>query len=253
MTDKPVKPPRKRNLTGANKKLTRKLPGDRLSVQSKDPAYSQFVQQIGGKQGLKEVAEWNTDDPRAKKLLEYVNDPLYDKWAVKRLAQEAGIPLHDLALWFRDMIVQRSLTDMHVHIPKILQDAAVEAQAGQDVCPACEKRGQISLDCLRCQGTGRIRVKADKDAREFVGKVTKLTEPAPLIQNNIDNRRQTAIVQGGQQVLDSFEDMVKRSKPWERKLLSESTQIIEAHVVGGEDQGPLGVETDQPADGTREG
>ncbi len=244
--DKPVKPKRKRKLSGENKKLTRKLPGDSLSPQRKDPAYAQFAQQIGGREGLREIVVWNNDDPRARKLLEYIDDPLYSKHEIKRIAQEAGVPLHDLALWFREMIRQRGLTDMFVHIPKILQDAAVEAQAGQEVCPRCEKNG-LSSDCLRCRGTGIVKGKADKDARDFVGKVSKLTEQAPLVQNVIDNRKQTAIINNSQ--LDPFEEMVKRSNPWERKQLNEPKEIVEAELVGPADQVPVGVETDRGESG----
>lgn len=204
--------------------------GDALSPIQKDPAYLKFLNDVGDRDGLEEITQWNMDDPRAARLNEYLNDSVFKGHSLKNLASDAGLSLPDMALLYREMILRKGVKAMFAHIPRILEDAAVEAQAGQDVCSICEKAGAISPSCLRCGGTGRVRTKADKDARNFVGEVAGLTGKTPLLQVNNDNRRQTVQIGG----LDAFEEMVKRSDPWAKKTLPLPIEVTDAEFIANE-------------------
>lgn len=228
----------------------RRLGGNNSQPEYRDKAFRELTAQIGGRTGLKEVATWNSDDSRAARLLEILDDPTYDLMGVKKVCAEVGIAYPDLVLMFREMVMKKGLLGMFGHIPNILEDAAIEAQSGIAPCPKCDgakvvsdKAGQ-TLVCPRCQGIGQVRTKADKDARNFVGEVAGMIGKSPLVQINQDNRRQTALIGASSGQMLEFEDMIARSKPWERTLPAANqlpaaqpsrlpTDIIEGELVDG--------------------
>jgi hypothetical protein len=225
----------------------KRLGGNNTQPLHRDKAYRELAIHIGGRDGLKEVATWNSGDPRAQKLLALLDDPAYAQMGVKRLAAEAGIAYPDLVLMIREMTLQQGLLGMFSQLPNILADAAIEAQSGEMACPKCdgaariEQKGEV-LACPRCTGTGKIRTKADKDARNFVGEVAGILGNSPLVQINQDMRRQTAVITSGSTQIVEFEDMVRKSKPWERTLPAanlleapaEQLDITEAEVIPDE-------------------
>jgi hypothetical protein len=183
-------------------------PGFELAERD-DPAYTKFSEIVGGKEGLKELAAWS-ENPKAQKLFQLIDDGRYKTYGIKALAKRCGMTLPELCNLFRE----KHFLDMYFTffggVADIAKGAVEDAKPTTDVCPMCGgdtfvKRGEIQTPCPKCQGTGRIRVAGDKEARRDVFKAVGVIKDSPAVVNqNIGN----VTVEG----VDNFEDLMRSAK-----------------------------------------
>jgi len=174
-----------------------------------DPAYTKFAEIVGGKEGLRELAAWS-ENPKAQKLFQLIDDGRYKTYGIKALAKRCGMTLPELCNLFRE----KHFLDMYLTffggVTEIAKGAVEDAQPSTDVCPLCSgdktiKRGDIIKTCPKCSGEGKIRVAGDKEARRDVFKAVGVIKDSPAIVNNqIGN----VTVDG----VDNFEDLMKAAK-----------------------------------------
>lgn len=177
------------------------------ALASDDRAYKKFSELVGGVQGLADIASYS-DNPKAAKFLELVDDPRYRTYGIKALAKRCGMTLPELCNLFREKHFIETYLEFFAGVPQIAKGAVQDASPGQDVCPMCSGR-KVRADskddpCPKCGGTGFIRVPGDKEARRDVFKAVGLIKDAPSIigQQNIK-------IEG----VEAFEDMMKNLKP----------------------------------------
>jgi hypothetical protein len=174
-----------------------------------DPAYRKFSEIVGGKEGLRELAAWS-ENPKAQKLFQLIDDGRFKTYGIKALAKRCGMTLPELCNLFRE----KHFLDMYLTffggVTEIAKGAVDDAKPSTDVCPMCSgnttiKRGDSEISCPKCQGVGRIRVAGDKEARRDVFKAVGVIKDSPAVVNTqIGN----VTVEG----IDNFEDLMRSAK-----------------------------------------
>lgn len=173
-----------------------------------DPAYKTFAEIVGGKEGLKELASWS-ENPKAQKLFQILDDGQFANYGIKALAKRCGMTLPELCNLFREKHFLISYLTFFAGTPRIAQGAVEDASPSTDVCPICTGAGTVKRDgyqviCPKCKGSGEIRVSGDKEARRDVFKAVGLLKDSPSVVNQqIGN----VTVEG----LDNFEEVMKRA------------------------------------------
>lgn len=213
--------------------------GDELSVtadnrimtpERDDPAYTKFAQLVGGKEGLAELISWS-ENPKARKLLEFLESDKYKTYGIKALARRCGMTLPELCNLFREKHFLEAFITFFQGVPQIAKGVVEDATPSTNICPVCTgfktiKWNNVEVECPQCSGTGRIRVKGDKEARRDVFKAVGLIKDTPsVINQQIGN----VTVEG----LDSFEELMKVAAKTAKKVDNEE-EVQEAEVIGGE-------------------
>jgi len=195
-----------------------------------DPAYKTFADIVGGKEGLKELAAWS-ENPKAQKLFQILDDEKFQTYGIKALAKRCGMTLPELCNLFREKHFLVSYLTFFAGTPIIAQGAVEDASPSKDVCPICTGAGTIKRDgyqviCPKCKGSGEIRVSGDKEARRDVFKAVGLLKDSPsVINQQIGN----VTVEG----VDNFEEVMKRASKTAKVVVKENEQeeIKEAEVI----------------------
>lgn len=195
-----------------------------------DPAYKTFAEWAGGKEGLHELASWSSN-VKAQKLFQLLDDDKYKTYGIKALAKRCGMTLPELCNLFREKSFLIGYLTFFQGIPQVVQGAVEDATPSTDICPICTGAGVIKRDnypvkCPKCNGSGQIRVKGDKEARRDVLKAVGFLQDSPTVVNQqIGN----VTVEG----VDNFEEVMKRANKT-AKVISKSNdqeEIPEAEIV----------------------
>jgi hypothetical protein len=190
-----------------------------------DPAYTRFSEIVGGKEGLRELAAWS-ENPKAQKLFQILDDGRFKTYGIKALAKRCGMTLPELCNLFREKHFLEMYFTFFAGVPEIAEGAVHDAKPSTDVCPRCDGEGIISnkegnKECPKCLGAKRIRVAGDKEARRDVFKAVGVIKESPAVVTNVT-------VAG----VDNFEDLMRATKivPVTRRI-ENVKEVQEAEVV----------------------
>jgi hypothetical protein len=206
----------------------------RLSVPERDdPAYKKFSEMVGGKEGLLELASWS-ENPKAKKLCEVLDSDKYKNYGIKALARRCGMTLPELCNLFREKHFLETFITFFQGVPEIAKGAVEDASPSTDMCPVCSgfktiKRGEEEVLCPKCEGTGKIRLRGDKEARRDVFKAVGLLKDSPAV---INQQIGNVTVEG----LDNFEELMKTAAKTAKKVDHGTEQEIQEAEIIEEDQ-----------------
>lgn len=211
---------------------TRLVKTENKSPERKDPSYRDLVKRIGGREGLREMVALS-NNPKAKALLEVIDDPAFKTYGVKKLASQVGLTRYEIYELSRNKHFQEALLTAFEEIPEIVKSAAKYAKEQQELCAVCDrgivqpkKEGDLPKVCKKCRGTGIIFLKPDKDARDFIGKATKFIETNPMLQvNNTQVNNSNSISTG------SFEDIIKKAETISVRRVIEPENIEDAEII----------------------
>lgn len=205
------------------------------SPERDDPAYKKFSEMVGGKEGLLELASWS-ENPKAKKLCETLDSDKYKNYGIKALARRCGMTLPELCNLFREKHFLETFITFFQGVPQIAKGAVEDASPSTDMCPVCSgfatiKRGEVEVECPKCEGSGRIRLRGDKEARRDVFKAVGLLKDVPsVINQQIGN----VTVEG----LDNFEELMKTAaKTAKRVDNGKEEEAQEAEIIEDGDRG----------------
>lgn len=196
-----------------------------------DPAYTKFSELVGGKAGLRELASWS-ENPKAAKLCQVMDGDLYKTYGIKALAKRCGMTLPELCNLFREKHFLETFITFFQGVPGIAKGAVDDATPSTDICPICAGSGHAKRDgyqvkCLKCKGSGEIRVSGDKEARRDVFKAVGLLKDSPQVVNQqIGN----VTVEG----VDNFEDLMKSAVKTAKKIernVQEVQEVQDAEVI----------------------
>jgi hypothetical protein len=173
-----------------------------------DPAYKKFSEMVGGKDGLREMAAWS-ENPKAQKLLELIDDNRFKTYGIKALAKRCGMTLPELCNLFRERYFLEMYLKFFSSMPKIAEGVIEDAQPGTDVCPMCGgeqyiTRNDVTKPCPKCSGSGKVRTPGDKEARRDVFKAVGIHKESSTNITQIGN----VTVEG----VDDFEELMKSTK-----------------------------------------
>src|SRR4051812_4030631 len=137
-----------------------------------DPAYTKFAEIVGGKEGLRELTAWS-ENPKAQKLFQLIDDGRFKTYGIKALAKRCGMTLPELCNLFREKHFLDTYLTFFGGVTEIAKGAVEDAKPSSGVCPMCGgntfvKRGDEQAPCPKCGATGRIRIAGDKEARRDV-------------------------------------------------------------------------------------
>lgn len=155
---------------------------------------------------------FHSEDSKAELLLMLMLDPDNKGMPFSKLCHHAGMKLGEVLSMIREFKLAGVMISALNESPKIVKDAAFDAQAHQELCPRCDGFGhvyyQIMTDegpetkervCPKCQGATEVRVPGDKEARakvlEVAGVASKKGGPSVLIQQKIGSDRGDALEQ----------------------------------------------------------
>lgn len=147
-----------------------------------------------------------SDDSRVVTFVTYLLSPnrRLQKCSLATLAAMCELSYSELLKAITSARVSEGVLRMGQHLPKMMEDAVIDAQASATPCKVCKGTGQIIhlrkrkkgdatipyVDCWNCGATGQIRVAGDKDARSLVFESIGLTNrKSPLFNINLNKER----------------------------------------------------------------
>lgn len=117
------------------------------------------------------------DDPRMKMFFYALSSPKMHEHTFAELCKRCKLTLKEISELWRNHQLHRGMIRMMNQMPKVMEDAAIEAQSRTILCVSCDGTGktvdegvnrQKSSVCPECHGDGKIRIPGDKDARSLV-------------------------------------------------------------------------------------
>ena len=117
-------------------------------------------------------------DPKFRMLFEAISSPRLHKCSFAELCRRCGLNIHDISNIYRDHQKHRGLMRAYAHMPRILEDTAVDAQTRVVTCALCDGSGKVTGEdavnkqkisiCPKCHGDGKERLIGDKDSRQLM-------------------------------------------------------------------------------------
>ena len=148
-------------------------------------------------------------DERAVNLASILMTPGRRNLSFAAACRESGVTLQQLNDLWRKHNLAVGMVKMATHLPKVMEDVAVDAQSTYVVCPRCDGLGQITRAiraksgavvetdtlCPQCKGAREIRQPGDKSARDLTFKAVGLVKETPTvaIQQNFEGFESTMI------------------------------------------------------------
>lgn len=143
-------------------------------------------------------------DPRVQQLLEMLlsSNPEVMKLSLPNIAAQCRLSYAELVREIAKGRVTEGVLRMSKHIPKVLEDTALDARSKNDICDACSGTGQVIenrpqykksddvtwTDCAKCNGKGKIRRPGNTEARKLVFEAAGLTNKrGPAVNVNVRN------------------------------------------------------------------
>ena len=156
----------------------------RLSPARKDTLLRKIENDVGSHHWAS-ILQWSSD-PRARRLMEMMLDPAYQRFSMARLAERAGLKAMDLLDLFRRYHIAEAILIGCWHLPQVMEDTIEAALNKTDPCRRCD--GLKTVDegriCPACNGAGQVLKPGDKDARrlffELVGMLGRNRRPVVI-------------------------------------------------------------------------
>lgn len=158
--------------------------------QRKDPVYKQFIQEIGGRAGLRQLA-LASENPKALELVALLDDETYKSYGVKKLLQAASMTFAQALQLRDDRNRNLAVSNMISKLPALADDLMEDARTTKRPCPVCDTKRVLSITnkegvteiilCHGCKGFGELIRPGDKDARQIVAKATKIIDNNPNV------------------------------------------------------------------------
>lgn len=156
----------------------------------------------------------STPDERANQLMLRLLDPAFRKHSLPKLAKDVGLTYPQVLHYITKYRLDQGLLNMSAHVPKVMEDVAIDSKSKEVTCPNCEGSKVVAVTeivedpdtkkkvvlqrlddegrgvwkkCLVCDGAGTIRQVGDADSRKLLFETLKLTGqrgPLVAIQNN---------------------------------------------------------------------
>lgn len=168
----------------------------------KDKPYLAFLGGIDREELL--TALETSGDDRFKALVQAMTEPRFRHFKLVTLMRRCCITLQDAQAFWRDCKLQEGIARMMRHLPQGMEDTAIDALSGSDLCERCMGLGYVAVKdtqktCPRCKGSGETRLPGDKTARQLIFEASGLTgksSPLVAIQQNfgdgLDSLEQSA-------------------------------------------------------------
>jgi hypothetical protein len=145
-------------------------------------AIETFARAIGGRDALMAVLSVASSAPEIEKVVNYLLDPRYDRWTLRRLCTLAGITVAELFTAYRKAL----LTKAHLEatriiaekLPPIVDDVMERATPQMIGCAHCRGLAPPAGDppCLFCHGSGQVRSEPELDRQKLALELGHLTE-----------------------------------------------------------------------------
>jgi hypothetical protein len=140
-------------------------------------------------------------DPRVERLVAYMFQPMFRDQTLESLAVKAGLVYGEVLRIITQAKVGQGILEMSEHVPGVMVDTAIDAQAKDIACPACRGTGEVIDDraakprkgqppdlteCWTCQGSGWCREPGDTEKARLVFDAVGLTgRRGPSVQVNV--------------------------------------------------------------------
>lgn len=210
---RPVKDP----ATGGLKLVTRKSPP------RKDYAFRRLERSVPREEWL--AACQASSNEKVQTFLRNLTDPFDRKKSLPQLASEAGLTYAQVLVLIREYHIDQGFLAMSKHVPRVMEDVAIDAQSTMVPCPTCQGESQLrtfdqktgavngSKPCWCCDGTGKLRKVGDPDARKLMFKSLKLVNDGPLFAQQIVNAGGAALEDAVGKVGDVLDVTPGRTTP----------------------------------------
>lgn len=141
----------------------------------------------------------STPDERANQLMLRLLDPAFRKHSLPKLAKDVGLTYPQVLHYITKYRLDQGLLNMSAHVPKVMEDVAIDSKSRIVQCVTCRGTGQVedvdrktgevseARQCDVCDGEGKLRKIGDADSRKLLFETLKLTGqrgPLVAIQNN---------------------------------------------------------------------
>lgn len=176
--------------------------------------WENFEKWVGGREKLIEALLWS-DDERARRLLDHLEDPRARRQSLQHLCACAGTTFLQLCKVYRAARLEEALTqfsiNLAVHLPQIGEAICEGALPSWHACPACDGEGRVmrrGLDrvCVKCEGTGKKKIHPE------IARVRLYLEAAGIIPSRRFTFQNTNVVTRVE--VRSLEDLIRRgTKP----------------------------------------
>lgn len=132
------------------------------------------LESSAGRDGLLEALD-TSDDRRALVLMAMLLDPAYCKFTLANLCERVGLRYLELFDVIRRFNLSQGLLAMSAHLPRVMEDVAVDSLSRVKTCAECSGKGQIGDQiCPKCSGEGTIRICGDAAARRLLFEIMGL-------------------------------------------------------------------------------
>jgi len=147
----------------------------------KDPTFIRLERSVP-REEMVQLLQASGDD-RVQKLIECLLSPNPEmmKRSLASIAALCRLTQADLIRELSRARVQEGVLRMSKHIPKVLEDTAIDAKSSFEVCSQCRGTGDttdredIPTKCRYCNGKGKIRKAGNTEARKLVFEAAGLT------------------------------------------------------------------------------
>lgn len=177
-----------------------------------------------------------SDDPLLKQLGEALTDRAHRRTTVAMMARKYNVSYRKIATCVFDYSIDEGKMLMSKHVPKVMEDIALDSMSREKTCPMCEGKGvkvygypvkdevsgetikPLAEACKECGGSGKVRVQGDSGSRKMLMEATGLTGKGI----SVDARSVTVNVPDG---LEDTLALVKKVR--DRQLQAKNAQVIE--------------------------
>lgn len=184
-------------------------------IARKDPTFKRLERSVP-REELIDLLQVSADE-RVVKLVECLlsSNPDMMKRSLASIAGVCRLTQADLIRELSRARVQEGVLRMSKHIPKVLEDTAIDAKSRSEVCENCLGVGEISnprkndkspndfVDCPKCSGKGKIRKAGNTEARKLVFEAAGLTnKKGPGVNVNVNTPTEMPTVEHDMESID---------------------------------------------------
>lgn len=140
-----------------------------------------------------------SSEPKFRALAQMASDETFKAMAFTTLMEKLDISYVALTHEYKELKKAEGFVRAGAHIPRLMEEAAVQAGEHEEMCRACRGTGRVNPtkalaegesapECVTCMGTGRVVVAGDLDRLKLVFDTFGLTAKGGL-SVNLDLRR----------------------------------------------------------------
>lgn len=175
----------------------------------KDPTFKRLERSVP-REEMVQLLQSSGDD-RVMKLVECLlsSNPDMMKRSLASIASVCRLTQADLIRELSRARVQEGVLRMSKHIPKVLEDTAIDAKSRFEVCENCLGTGDMMdrenepVKCVHCNGKGKIRKPGNTEARKLVFEAAGLTnKKGPGVNVNVGTPTEMPTVEHDMESID---------------------------------------------------